>query len=388
MHISNINKIRLLSAALFCAVYWITTCAFAPKEIVTSDIISAQSVTGEEASAPYNVTGESLVAMIQSVVGFDTPGSSIVFNRRTGQVFVRNTPLNHEVITRILDTIRQAVKRQVSIEARIITVSDTDFEGLGIDSGSWNFGTTSPTEKYFSAGSGTVNGHAYTTNATTSNFPDLNTVLTSTATGAAFPLQFTRPKSFDLNATIDALARVSSLNTLAAPHITVFNTQRANISIEKHEYYVAKLDSTFEGSGADRTVAQDPDVGVARSGTILDVTPTINANDTITLELHPHYVRVDLTNTQEIQNGSGADTPNQVTLPTYNSQEINTTVTVENGGVVILGGLISEEEISQHDKVPGLGNIPLIGKLFFQSNQDKNVKTHLLIFVKATIKDI
>jgi general secretion pathway protein D len=174
---------------------------------------------------------------------------------------------------------------------------------------------------------------------------------------------------------------------LAAPSITVFNNQRANITIEKNQFYISRIDSSFSNEGSDDLiVAQDPDVDIARSGTILDVTPTIHDDGTITLELHPHYVRVDLSNTQDIENASGI-TSNSVTLPVYVSQEINTTVTIDNGGVIVLGGLIAEKENNLYDKVPILGDIPLIGKALFQNNQAKNVKTHLLMFVKPTFQE-
>jgi len=361
------------------------TFAYAPEDVATKEIQTTQSINGEEAAAPYAITGEAIVAMLQSTVGFDVPGSSIVFHRRTGQIFVRNTPKNHEIIAGILDDLRTSHRRQVHIEARIITVSGTDFEGVGVDSSNWQF-ISSP-EKNFVVGSGTVNDRTITTTPTRSNFSDLNTIFDTNGIGDDIQVGIQREDVGDIDLLIDALGRKVDINTLSAPSITVFNNQRANISIAKDQFYIARIDSSFSSQGSDDLiVAQDPDVDIARSGTILDVTPTIHDDGTLTLELHPHYVRVDLTNTQAIENASGV-TSNSVTLPIYTSQEINTTVTIKNGGVVVLGGLISEKENNLYDKVPFLGDIPLIGKAFFQNNQVKNVKTHLLMFVKSTIQD-
>ena len=373
-----------LLLVLFLTLMPYSASAFAPEEIRSPETMTQQTVTGEEAATPHYVTGESLVAMLQNVVGFDIPGSSIVYNRRTGQIFVRNTPANQEAIISILEDLRQAMKRQVEIEARIISVSGVNFDGLGINTSSWKFASSDTGD--FAVVSGDISSVHSTNPETRSSFPDLTRIFSTTEdTGAKFPIRVQKAGMLDLNATIDALGRKTRLNTLAAPRITVFNNQRANISIEKQQYYISRIESSFTGSAGSYTVAQNPDVAIARSGTILDVTPSINSNGTITLELHPNYVRVDLTNTQQIQKVAGV-TPSSVTLPKYTSQEINTTVTIQNGGVVVLGGLISEEDINEHDKVPVLGSIPILGKLFFQSNQVRKEKTHLLMFVKATVK--
>lgn len=383
-------KIKQVLKKNICAIITIllfvsSSFAYAPEEIATPEMRTAQSVNGEEAIAPYSITGEAIVAMLQNTVGFDIPGSAIAYHRRTGQIFVKNTPKNHEIIATILGSLRESHRRQVNIEARIITVAGTDFEGIGVDSSSWQF--ISSSSKDFAVGSGTIGGRTVTDTATRSNLADLNTIFDSTGIGDAIQIGIQREGTFDIDFSIDALARRVDVNTLAAPRITVFNNQRANISIEKDEFYIAKIDSSFSSPGGnDLVVAQDPDVDIARSGTILDVTPTIHDDGTITLELHPHYIRVDLSNTQSIDNASGV-TSDSVTLPVYTSQEINTTVTIENGGVVALGGLISEEENNLHDKIPFLGDIPFIGKTFFQNNQVRNVKTHLLMFVKATVQE-
>ena len=362
--------------------------AAAPDEIASYETIASQLVVGDNAVAPYFITGENIVGMLQGLVGFETPGSSIVFNRKTGQLFVRNTPTNQLVIENVLDSLRESVKRQVHIEARIIKVTSDDFKGVGINTGTYNIGNDadSTTGSAPAIGSGTVDGVAFSSEATQTLFRDINTILTSSQLGGAFQVGLAKPGRFDFDVVIDALSRVAEVNTLANPNLSTFNNQRANISIATHEFYIREIDSSFTtgtASTSQLTVAKDPTVDIARSGTVLDVTPTINANGSITLELRPQFVTVDLTNTQAISVGSGVN--DSVTLPAYSSQEINTTVTIENGGVVVLGGLIHEEETRQADKVPVLGSIPLAGKLF-QSKTKRNQKTHLLIFVKARVK--
>ena len=97
---------------------------------------------------------------------------------------------------------------------------------------------------------------------------------------------------------------------------------------------------------------------------------------------------MDLTNTQTFTNRfSGADFNNSVTLPVYEKQAIDTTLTVPNGGVAVLGGLITETENIKLRKTPFYGEIHLIGKWLFQNEQNEHVRSYLIMFVRATVRD-
>jgi general secretion pathway protein D len=77
----------------------------------------------------------------------------------------------------------------------------------------------------------------------------------------------------------------------------------------------------------------------------------------------------------------------QAHLPYYRLREITTEVTVEDGSTVAMGGLIYDKTETFKDKVPVLGSIPLIGRLF-RSEGEKSVKRNLMIFVTATQVDV
>ena len=130
-------------------------------------------------------------------------------------------------------------------------------------------------------------------------------------------------------------------------------------------------------------VNTEAEVEQARSGTILDVTPTVNQDGTITLELHPQYVSVDLSNAQAVTNRNGSTSfTNSVTLPVYKSQEINSTVTIPDGGVAVMGGLVQDTEDNEINRTPHFGKVPVVGNLF-KNEQLKRTKSYLLIFVQA-----
>lgn len=367
----------LIYTIIICLLFSNTGYAVDVENIATPETISAQSVRGDDIISPYHVTGESLVRLLQQMANFDTPGSNIIFNRRSAQLFVRNTPTNHETIQRVLNDLRRAQYRQILIEARIITVSSTDIDDLGldffgIDARGTRAGRTYSTDSSFGDGN-------YATNI---DFPN---VTDSSGNDLGGQVSFASLSSkFNIEAYIDALRSRAEVNTLSSPQLIVANNQRANIKIEKAQYYVQSV----EADASDTELAVDPEIGIAQSGTILDVTPTINSDGTISLDMHPQFVTVDLSNTQTINvRGGIADSLQPtVTLPVFNVQTADTTVTVDNGGVAIIGGMIEETENKGFYKVPFLGDIPILGRAF-SSNQVQEIKTHLIIFVKATVKD-
>jgi general secretion pathway protein D len=346
---------------------------------VSPETILTQSVGSENLLAPYYVTGESLVHLMQNMVDFKIPGTNIIFNRKTGQLFVRHTPSGHDRVQTILAELRKVEQRQVEIEARIIRVSATDTDNLGLDF----FGADLKAVhngKQFGTDSDFGDG-IYNTNV---DFPNVENAGGSN-TGGQFAFAALSSK-VDLQLFIDALSSHAVVNTLSAPRLVVANNQRANIKLEKVEYYI---DSIAIDASSD-TVAQDPSISLAQSGTILDVTPTINANNTISLELHPLFATVDLSNVQKLQfsGNFSEDFQPEVTLPVFSLQHADTTITIENGGVAVIGGLIEETDKKEFYKIPLLGDIPVIGKVLFGSDNVITEKSHVIIFVKATAKDV
>lgn len=364
--------------------------AAAPSEISSRESRVKQVIRNDEAQSPYQVTGESIVFLVTKMVDFSAPGTGIVFERRSGQLFVKQTPTGHERVWEILSELRRAAFRQIEIEARFLTVSSRDFSGIGVDFAGLNAALSKAGIVFGTAALGTPLAPAAGAFAGSSflDFADV-TGFGSKPLGKQLSF-FGRSSKIDFRAVYDALETQGEVNTLSAPKIMVFNNQRAHIRIEKVENYVAEVNASLAGqaSGATLTaiVQTEAEVRQAQSGTILDVTPTINQDGTITLELRPQFVTADLSNTQSITNVTGGKSfPNTVTLPAFKAQEIETTVTIPDGGVAVMGGLIQDEEDNRIERVPKLGKIPVIGRAF-SNHQVKRKKSYLLIFVKAREK--
>ncbi len=365
-----------------------------PPEVEPPEAVVKQIIRGDEIARPYVVTGEALVGLVQGMVDFSVEGSSVVYNRQSGQLFVRTTPSSHEQIAQILGSMRQAARKQVEIEARILTVSSTDFEGLGFDFAGLDVTGQRGTATFGTATSATGLPSGITDPVTNEfnnflNFPSITDV-DGNELGGQFSFA-SRSKHVDLQAIVDAMESKAQVNTLAAPRITVYNNQRANIKIEEARNFLSEVDADLTAQEATTLfvaiVSIETVIRQARSGTILDVTPTINSDGTITLDLHPNFVRVDLTKTQTLTNRAGSSNfDNTITLPVFTSQAIDTTLTIPNGGVAVLGGLVTETETADLRKLPWVADFPLIGKLV-TGKQDEQARSYLVMFVKATVED-
>lgn len=170
-------------------------------------------------------------------------------------------------------------------------------------------------------------------------------------------------------ALIRALSGDSESNLLSTPSIVTIDNHEAEIVVGQNVPFVTgEFSSTGNGTGVTnpfRTIERQ-DIGIS-----LKVKPQINDSDNITMKIE-----------QEVSNISGSST-GAVDLVT-NKRSLSTVVQLQNGELLILGGLIDETLIDSEQKVPVLGDIPILGALF-RSSSTKKDKRNLVVFLKATI---
>jgi general secretion pathway protein D len=214
---------------------------------------------------------------------------------------------------------------------------------------------------------------------------------------------------------ISALKRKQGTDLLSAPRVTVMNGVEAKITVAQEfiypiDYELAELPDTaanaLGGGGGGGTVLQavkanfgnvspdDEDDGFREVGVVLTVLPTVEKYNSINLKLNPKVTEFDGFIEYGGYNtviGSGASgppptiiQPSGQIMPIFSVRKVQTEVSIFDGATVIIGGLTREEVKTVNDKIPVLGNIPLIGKLF-QSNAESYQKRNLLIFVTASI---
>ncbi|MGH8494635.1 MAG: type II secretion system secretin GspD [Gammaproteobacteria bacterium] len=166
-----------------------------------------------------------------------------------------------------------------------------------------------------------------------------------------------------------ALASDGDTNILSTPSIVTMDNQEAEIRVAQE---VPFLTGQFTNTGA-ATGAVNPFQTIQREevGTILKITPQINESNTIRLKI------------EQESSSLAAGAAGAVDLIT-NKRTISTSVIVDDGGIIVLGGLISDELRENDARVPILGSIPIIGNLFRSRSTDK-VKTNLMVFIRPKI---
>jgi general secretion pathway protein D len=143
------------------------------------------------------------------------------------------------------------------------------------------------------------------------------------------------------------------------------------------------------GAGVTITAGTPQDFKEQDIGVILEVTPTVQQDDSIALNLKPHVTEfegfVEYGGTSvAIQGNTTVTVPSGFFQPIFSHREVTTDVTIFDGATVVIGGLTREEVKTVNDKVPILGDIPLIGTAF-RSNGKTTSKRNLMVFVTANL---
>ncbi|MEE8464305.1 MAG: type II secretion system secretin GspD, partial [Gammaproteobacteria bacterium] len=170
-------------------------------------------------------------------------------------------------------------------------------------------------------------------------------------------------------AVLTALAGDASTNILSQPSITTVDNEEAEINVVQEVPFIT---GQFTNTGATQG-SVNPFQTIQREevGTILRITPQINEGNAILLKVEQEQSSIS-------RGAQGA-----VDLIT-NKRTISTNVIVEDGGIIVLGGLIEEALIETEQRVPILGRIPILGALF-RSRRTELVKTNLMVFIRPTI---
>ncbi len=246
---------------------------------------------------------------------------------------------------------------QVLIQAALIEITDSLNEILGVELAGVDVNASSKT------GFG-ISSFGITSLVDTDGdgFPDsraLNDPLGKGLTGGIFD-----PTDFALPFVLQAVATSGNSNILSLPSVLTNDNEEATITAQDSVPYT----STNQGQNSDSTsYGGDKDAGIT-----LKISPTISAGG---------YLRLNI----ELNVSAFSGTSDDPTVPPPTlTREIKTNVTIPDGHTMVFGGVITDDQRSQEDKIPILGDLPLIGFLFRNSN-DSSKKTNLYFFLTPHI---
>jgi len=174
-------------------------------------------------------------------------------------------------------------------------------------------------------------------------------------------------------AIIRALNGIGNTNIVATPSVVTLDNEEAEIKIAQEVPFITGQYTNQGVSGGQGNVNPFTTVQREEVGNILKITPQINEGDSVMLKI-----------SQEASSIAASSQQVSSTDLITNKRTITTNVMVEDGGIIVLGGLISDEVREGKSQVPFLGSIPIIGELFKTRSVDK-VKTNLMVFIRPTI---
>jgi type IV pilus assembly protein PilQ len=186
--------------------------------------------------------------------------------------------------------------------------------------------------------------------------------------GAVGPGQLEGLRNFTFtSAVLRAMAREGYISIRAAPRVMAKNGEKARISIGRETFFTIQPDTA--------TLLIRQDLERVESGITLDITPVIRG-DTVT-------VMIDRAEVSEDIRGSALRTADD-RFPTINRRSVSTTVHVQDGQTIVIGGLVQRQEIDRVDKVPLLGDVPGLG-LLFQNIDRQSQEAEVAIFISPRI---
>ncbi|MDW1961341.1 MULTISPECIES: pilus (MSHA type) biogenesis protein MshL [Vibrio] len=289
-------------------------------------------------------------------------GQSVVVTPQAGVITVRAFPDDIREVREFLGVSQERMQRQVILEAKILEVTLNDGYQQGIN---WS---------NLSASIG--NSGSIVVNRPESALPSLDAI--GTLLGGQTNVTIS---DGNFNAVLSFMSTQGDLNVLSSPRITAANNQKSVIKVGTDEYFVTELSSNA-GNGENSNAVPEVELTPFFSGISLDVTPQIDNKGNVFLHVHPAVIEV----TEEVkQLNLGGDFQNiQLPLAKSSIRESDSVIRAKDGDVVVIGGLMKQQNRELVSKVPFLGDVPALGHLFRNVN-NVTEKTELVILLKPTV---
>ncbi|EHK6027395.1 pilus (MSHA type) biogenesis protein MshL [Vibrio parahaemolyticus] len=289
-------------------------------------------------------------------------GQSVVVTPQAGVISVRAFPDDIREVREFLGVSQERMQRQVILEAKILEVTLSDGYQQGIN---WS---------NLSASIG--NSGSIIVNRPASALPPLDAI--GTLLGGQTNVTIS---DGNFEAVLNFMSTQGDLNVLSSPRITAANNQKSVIKVGTDQYFVTELSSNA-GNGENSNAVPEVELTPFFSGISLDVTPQIDNKGNVFLHVHPAVIEV----TEEVkQLNLGGDFQNiQLPLAKSSIRESDSVIRAKDGDVVVIGGLMKQQNVEQVSKVPFLGDVPALGHLF-RNTSNVTQKTELVILLKPTV---
>lgn len=315
-----------------------------------------------------------LISNVSALIGEESSGAgsggeikgtaAVIPNPESGVLTVKATALQHEQVQSFIDLVLVSAKRQVLVQTTIVEVRLSEKYQAGID---WKFLNQN--------GKSGINF----VSTTLAGAPVVGAL--SSFVISAVDNNPAREES--LTATVSLLDEFGDTKILSSPQIMVLNNQTALLKVVENIVYFeidAELTPSNVAGGAPVT-SVDTSAKTVPIGIVMSVTPQIDSNGTITLNVRPTISR----KTADIADPNpNIPVGTQNLVPQIAVREMESVLRMTDGQIGVLGGLMTDESADNDAGLPGIKDVGLFGNLF-KSKSAQYTKTELVIFIKPII---
>jgi general secretion pathway protein D len=364
--------------------------------------------TTEAPTTPSPDEGDTVRAALEAKGVKFAAGASAVYTPTTGQLTVVDTADQMELLEELVNA-GQAPTLMVRIASKFVEINQTDLNDLTFNTGFNLFDIVTGLPVSTALGqSKLLLGSSYS-----SQLAGANNIASDSINQLISP-QVQSFNSFTFkgiighrafNVFIDALSQKKSADLLNNPAVLVKSGEQGTLEAVRVFPYPIAFDPpelvTQTTSSLSTTVVTNPPVVIATTptdfkrrnvGVRLVVKPQVASdNQTVDLSLFPEVTQFDgfinygsVINIANPDNTTSLLSTNDLNQPVFDTRRITTKVLIHDGSTVVLGGLLNDNVQTVNDRVPLLGDLPLVGRLF-QSKANESIKRNLIIFVTANI---
>ena len=342
---------------------------------------------------PEGTTDDDLKnAMISEGIEF-RPGSGVAYFPKLGRVVVKNDSKNLELMKAYFEN-RRSEEAMIQLQIKLVEMTQNDIDELAFN---WQYAVNSNQ-------SPTINNGKDMSRATiiqpSSNellryyVPDTNHT-TTMLQDSTYAFMWANSDGTKITANMFALDWADSKDVLASPRITTLPGHTAKIEMVTVRYFpedwdTIDVDTVFVANGTSITRATpQPNLDKEkRLGPIFDIKPEIitRGNEKL-IKVHLHFPITTFSDEWVIYDNTvngGDDDGDYIQMPVFNTRKITCDIILGDGETIVLGGVGKDDTSTVNDKIPILGDLPIVGRLF-QSKYSNASKNNLLIFLSGRL---
>jgi len=274
-----------------------------------------------------------------------------IINKNAGLVTITATDKQLKRFESYLKKLQDKVQLQVLIDVQLLSVTMNKSKTTGVD---WS--------QLYALQNVNINLPTATLAAVTKNKNSLGNLATITS----------KTGGISLTEVIKFLKTQGDVHSISNPKVLTLNNQPALITAGTEYFYKLTSTQTLAGGTGSGAQSANENIQSVFSGVLLNITPEISDNNTITLKINPSLSET----TTDI---SGTSNANRTMPPDLNRRQLSSVVTVKDGNRIILGGLINTKITNNSNKIPILGDIPILSYFFKYEAKIKQVQELVII---------